>query len=211
MNTRAVSICLTLCALAVPCRAADVAVPPALAAAFADGGDRVVRQAFVPDPDHRVGEVRLIQRGDAVVVQTLLYTRILSRVVAEIEKKETTNWAPPQPGSEDAARYVAALRAAREAVYRNTPRSDPRDTPRQKMLIEFLLRPSTAAVYLGGFDMAEEGGSVRVTGRRPLAVLELSRRYVSRNMRLIVADSFHLPESEVDGLLGPLASLLRSH
>lgn len=209
MRARNVFACLTLFALAAPCRAGDVAVPPALAGQLTDGADRIVRQAFVPDADRRVGEVRLIERGDGVVVQTLLYTRILARVVSEIEKKETTNWAPPRPGAEDAAKYVAALQAARETVYRDTPRSDPRDTPRQKLMIEFFLKPSAAAVYLGGFDMTEEGGGVRVTARRPLAVLELSRDYIARNMRLIVADSFHVPESEVDATLGPLAALLR--
>src|SRR5262245_25756123 len=54
-------------------------------------GDTIHARCVVPDNLRKVGEVRLVTRGNAVVVQTLLSTKVLSRVLAEIAKKEQRN------------------------------------------------------------------------------------------------------------------------
>ena len=153
-------------------------------------GDRVVRRAFVPSPDQKVGEVRIVRRGDAQVVQTLLYSKILSRVVAEIRKKEAANWPPGAPGHEDAERYGAALARVQEQIWDRMPRSETVRDRRQKMWIEFVLSPQRALVAMGPFEMQEAGGEVKVVKREALVVVEPSRDYVERNMRLIEVDAF---------------------
>ena len=76
-----------------------------------------MQRAFVPDPAQRVGEVRILRRGDATVVETLLYTKVLSRVVGEIRKKELANW----PGSADVAAYLEALSQVQKTVESRLP------------------------------------------------------------------------------------------
>ena len=83
---RGALVFVVLVALGGECRGGGA---PALPAPLLDAAaDRVVARTVVPDATRKVGEVRLVQRGDAVVVQTLLATTVLPRVVAEIRKKE---------------------------------------------------------------------------------------------------------------------------
>lgn len=152
--------------------------------------DRIVRRALVPSPEQRVGEVRIVRRGDAQVVQTLLYSKILSRVVSEIRKKEAANWPPGAPGHPDAERYGAALAQVQEQIWDRLPRSEAVRDRRQKMWIEFVLAPQRALVAIGPFEMQEAGGEVKVVKREALVVFEPSRGYVERNMRLIEVDAF---------------------
>ena len=79
--------------------------------------DRVLERAYVPSASDKVGEVRLIRRGGADVVQTLLYSKILSRVVAEIRKKELANWPQGAPFHDDALRYVAILDRVQKEIW----------------------------------------------------------------------------------------------
>ena len=159
--------------------------------ALLDGArDRVVRHAFVPSPEQKVGEVRIVQRGDAQVVQTLLYSKILSRVVSEIRKKEAANWPPDAPGHADAVRYGEALEQVQKQIWERMPRNEAVADRRQKMWIEFVLAPQRALVAIGAFEMEETGGEVKVVKRETLALQEPSREYVERNMRLIEVDAF---------------------
>lgn len=168
--------------------------------------DEVVARSFVPSPERRVGEVRLIRRSDANVVQTLLYTKVLRRVVGEIREKELANW-PEGPGREDALAYAGALAAAQKRIWgRLVAEGPPRDR-RQKLWIEFVLTPVDARVAIGAFEMDEPAGEVRVRSRETLAVLEPSRDYVARNMLLIAADAFRVDGDALRALLEPLELL----
>ena len=185
--------------------AAEPDLPPRLAARLDPRADELVASIRVPSGDRPVGEVRLIRRGDANVVQTLLYTKVLSRVVAEIRKKELANW-PEPPGRDDALRYVEALEATQGRLWKQLPQ-DPEADRRQKMWIEFVLAPDAAFVAVGGFEMDPAADPVRVTARQALEWLEPSRGYVRENMRLIAADSFHVEGAALEERLAPLALL----
>ena len=208
---RAIGVAWLLVAcLDVALASAEPVVPAHLAPLFDASHDEVVRQAFVPSPEEKVGEVRLVRRGDYDVVQTLLYTKVLSRVVAEIRKKELAGW-PDGPGHDDSLRYVEALEGVRRTIWNRMPRDKQTADRRQKLWIEFVLGERAAAVALGAFEMddgidAADGG-VRVRTREPLVVLEPSRAYVHRNMRLIAADSFHVEEAALGEVLGSLRLL----
>ena len=207
---RGAALLLAACCLARAAPAEPV-VPARLAPLFDASRDEVVRSTFVPSPQEKVGEVRLVKRGAYDVVQTLLYTKVLSRVVAEIRKKELANW-PDGPGHEGALRYCDALETVRRTIWDRMPRNVQTSDRRQKLFIEFALGERADAVALGAFEMDETSttdGAVRVRSREPLVVHEPSRAYVQRNMRLIAADSFHVEEAALAPLLGPLRLLLQ--
>jgi len=194
------------CALAGEAPGAAGAPPPGGAVWLDPGSDLVLARSAVPSPERRVGEVRLIRRGEADVVQTLLYTKVLRRVVGEIRRKELSNW-PEGPGHEDALHYVDVLAAVQQRIWARLSASKAVRDRRQKMWIEFVLAPGAALVACGAFEMDEPAGEVRVLRRETLMVLEPSPDYVRRNMRLIAADAFHAEGAALDELLAPLALL----
>jgi hypothetical protein len=153
--------------------------------------------------------VRLLRRGDATVVQTLLVTRLLPRVTAEIRMKEERNWPAELPGHVDMLAYVQALSVAQEQLRAALPAADARNLAdvdrRLRLLIEFAASPASASVEISEFTPVAADRPYDVASRRPLAAPAVGRSYVLRNMRLILADSFHVPETDVDriGALGP--------
>lgn len=176
------------------------------ALAEAPPADVVVTRAYVPSSTRRVGEVRIVQRGEAAVVQTLLYTSLLRRAVDGIHDKETANWPADRAGHVDALRYLAALEVQADRVLA-APAPDDR---RRRLLIEFVLDGPRSVVLLGDFDMTGPDGDVTVTARRVARTLALSPDYVRRNMQLIVADAFDLAPDAIGPVLGPLAPRLGS-
>jgi len=178
---------------------------PAPAVPTDGAADRVVKRTDVPDATRKVGEVRLVQRGDAIVVQTLLATKVMSRVLAEIRKKETGNWPADHPGHEDMERYLAAIDEKAEALRGARDAGD--GDRRVRLAIELVATKDAEGLVLATFAGDESGGFLAPTDRRVLETVALGRPYVVRNMRLILSDAFHVPETEVDGLapLGPIA------
>lgn len=172
----------------------------ATAAGISDAAeDEVKASTPVPDAVRKLGEVRLLARGEAVVVQTLLQTRLLSRVVAEIRVKEGRNWPVDDEGTRA---YLAALDAARDAVEKREIPFGEKDR-RRRLLIEFAADEKEAVVLLGSFRFTGEEAAPALPEREILATVAVPRAYVLRNMRLILADSFQVPEADV-GRLGPL-------
>jgi hypothetical protein len=168
-------------------------------------GDRVLAATVVPDAVRKVGEVRLVARGEATVVQTLLATKALSRVVSEIRKKEEGNWPAGRPGREDMERYLAALfRVADGLAARRDGAGD--GDRRIRLAIEFVATRDVTGLSLAEFDAVEDDGRIRSVTLRPVETFPLPRAYVLRNMRLILADAFHLAEGDV-GTLGPLGPI----
>jgi hypothetical protein len=164
------------------------AAAPAHLALLDAGADVDLAATPVPSAVRRVGEVRVIRRGAAAVVQTRLETTILRRAVAEIGVKERASWPTGAPGRADAERYVAALRAAAERLPR-PPVAPPADR-RQRLLIEFVLDADDALVVIGPFEPAGDGAAPRSAWLGVPTVLELGRAYVRGNMEHIVADAF---------------------
>lgn len=156
----------------------------------------------MPDAARKVGEVRLVARGDATVVQTLLRTKVLARVVGEIRKKEAANWPPDAAGHGDMLRYVDTVAGAAAAA----PADDQR---RQRLLIEFVAAPGgVCGVRLATFSGDEVDGALAPGDIHTVALLALGRAYVFPNMRFILADAFGIPVTDVEriGPLGPLAN-----
>ncbi len=195
MKARRLALPLLACALTA---ASEPVVPPRLAPWLDTSSDQLVQKVFVPNPAQRIGEVRILRRGDATVVETLLYTKVPSRVIGEIRKKELANW----PTSADAAAYLEALAQVQKAVESRLPGEGRGADRRQKIWIDFVLAPQAAFIAMGSFQSDVTNGKLEVVSRETLAVLEPSREYVERNQRLIAADSFHV---------GDAATLLPEH
>lgn len=203
---RAMALAVAFALLAI----APAGTPQAATAMAADGdvaldeasADRVHAVAPVPDANRRVGVVRLLSRGNAVVVQTLLDSRLLARAVAEIRAKEKRAW-----GDADAAStaYLAALESALATV-ESRPADDER---RRRLLIEFAADDRASVVLVGTFASFDDRTMAHPRSREVLARLEPPREWTLREVRLVVADAFDVPEAEVDrvGPLGPAASL----
>ena len=180
---------------------ARAAAAPAALPVFDAATDRVVSRTVVPDQVRRQGEVRLVTRGDATVVQTLLATKVLRRVVAEIRKKEERNWPAGSAGHDDMVRYVDALAAAASAV----EAAEGDEDHRYRLLIELVASADRGGIVIGEFQGDEADGVLQPTSAQTITTLPVDRQYLLRNMRLILADAFHLEESQVDrlGALGP--------
>jgi len=171
-------------------------VCPGLAQSAAE---TVVTRVFVPSATQRVGEVRLLWRDDVPVVQTLLYTKLLERVVREITAKEEANWPGSLAGRADAERYLEALRAAEEAIPR-VRAGGPKVDRQRRMLIEFYVDGSKGVVTFATFQAEGERDDIRVGACQRLAQIEVSKAYAERNMKLIAADAFGVPAADVEGL-----------
>jgi len=197
---RIIAACVALAVGAVPAAATD---PTAGQTALLDiRSDVVVDRAFVPSARRPQGEVRIVRRGGHAVVQTLLYTRVLKRVVGAITDKERRNWPAGAAGHADMERYVAALEAFRRAAAERPDQAGPDVDRRVRALVEFIDAPGEPLVAIGGVTLEGTGGleetaeSVRIRARATPSVLTLSADYVRRNMALIVADAFSIKPGE---------------
>lgn len=182
---------LVVAALHLLCTAA-AANPPAQG--------EIVRREPVRGGGNTLGEVRLIRRGDARIVETVLRTALLRRVVGEIRDKELANWQSGRPGYDDALAYIKALEEAASELVGRARRAQKRD-PTLELLIEFSSSPSTVSVTLWDIEVEAKGGEFSVKDRRRLRDVPVTRDYVDRNMRLILADSFGISEAEAAALL----------
>ncbi len=184
-----VALGLVMLSTASPVRADDATATPAVV-------ETVVTREFVPSSERRVGEVRLLRRNGERVVQTLLYTKLLDRVVREIASKEAKNWPKPITGHDDAQRYLEGLRAAEEALPK--PDEGSPDVDRQRrLLIEFRREGDVGIIDFATFELEGERDDLRVVDRKPIQRIEVSAAYAQRNMDLIAADAFDVPEQKV--------------
>jgi hypothetical protein len=173
-----------------PTAPAAAPAPDARAALLDMSHDVVVDRVFVPSAEKPQGEVRIVRRDGHVVVQTLLYTRVLKRIIRAIGEKERRNWPGGAAGHDDMERYLTALEDFRRAAA-GTPGTGTTDADRRvQMLIEFIDAPAGALVAIGAATFEGSGDDLRVRARVTPSVPALSADYVRRNMPLIVSDAF---------------------
>jgi hypothetical protein len=171
--------------------------------ACAATGETVIRHAPVPvDPPYQ-GEVRLLRRDSATVVQTLLYSKVMNRVVAAIQKKELKGWPQGKEGSEDSRRYIEELLQAYETIReRAKERQKAGDKDRYLQLaIEFVLEGERGYVAFYVPTLTQEDDRLVLHKKELLKKLPLSRHYLRRNMQLILEDNFQLEPDEAAELL----------
>jgi len=203
MNTRAAAV-IALSVLIALGASPGIARPAGSARLYDGSPDIVVLRAFVPSEDRPQGEVRLIRRGEAVVMQTVLYTRFLKRVVEEIRKKELASWPGDREGHEDARKYIEAVQKARNRILERFAARTNRGDRLQKMLIEFILSDDASIVAIFEPVLEDGNGDVRIVSKRPIVVLDLSRTYVRGNIYEIAWDALKLGRNRSKDLLEPI-------
>ncbi len=169
--------------------------------------DQIMRRVIVPSRDQPQGEVQLIRRNDLLVVQTLLSSRILKRVVAAIDAKERRSWPEAREGHVDSSRYREELFRATEKAWEIFRQRGNRDETRQALAIEFILGPEKSLIALSLPKIAGEYGNLRLTDKRPVKVWRVSGGYVRMNALEIIKDSFHLDDAKAAELLKSLLAL----
>jgi hypothetical protein len=163
--------------------------------------DVLVDRAFVPSERSVHGEVRGIRRDGGVCVQTILYSRILRRGLAGIERKEREAWPPDRDGFEDSSLYLSSLEdASRQMLSRSDNSRNPED-PKQKMAIEFVLSDTRAFHAIYDVDLSESETGVVIEAKEIVALRDASPSYVSRAMRLMVASAFHVDDATAETIL----------
>jgi hypothetical protein len=163
--------------------------------------DQVVQRVVVPSLEQPQGEVQLIRRRGLLVVQTLLASRVLKRVVAAIDAKERSRWPEASEGHVASRRYRDELfRATEKAWEAFRQRSDSKET-RQTLAIEFILGQEESLIALSLPQIVGEYGNLSLVDKHPVKIWRASRAYVRENILEIIKDSFQLDDVDVENLL----------
>lgn len=164
----------------------------------------LLRRAPVPAKPPHQGEVRLVRRDSALVLQTVLYSKVLRHVVMAIRRKELNEWPEGRDGWLDSRRYSDELFRAYETVRerdRNRTAEDSRYLP---LLIEFTLEQNRSYVRLYQPSLEQAGETFSLQDKTLLLELRVSRDYAYNNMLAIIRDSFQLEPQDAVELLQPV-------
>ncbi len=148
-----------------------------------DSREEVVERAAIRARGRLHGEVRLLRRGSMVVLQTLLVTRTLGRVVARIRDKEEEIWPQGSAGHEASRRYREALTGAVAQVLERE-RSD----RYRRLLIELRLAAGAGVVAFAVPTTHNEDGWQRVLSSEGIRELAIPCDWVRREIELVAAD-----------------------
>jgi len=178
-----------------------VATHPSVVQASADS---VIWRAPIPaEPPHQ-GEVRLIRRDSALVMQTILNSKVLKHVIAAIQKKELRAWPEDREGWVDSRRYSDELYRAYEVVLTDAKDREDKADRHLRLMIEFVLEERRSFVIFYAPTLTERGKQYSVQEKKVLKKLITSRGYLYNNLREIVRDSFQLDEKEALKLMQPI-------
>ena len=166
--------------------------------------DQIVKRVVIPSVEQPQGEVQLIRRRELLVVQTLLSSRILKRVVAAIDAKERRSWPEAREGHVASSRYREELFRATEKAWEAFRQRSERNETRQSLAIEFILGSKQSLIALSLPQIAGEYGNLSLLDKQSVKVWRVSGDYVRKNAVEIIKDSFHLDDAEAEELLKPL-------
>ena len=177
---------------------------PTLPSVVQASADSVIWRAPIPaEPPHQ-GEVRLIRRDSALVMQTILNSKVLKHVIAAIQKKELRAWPEDREGWVDSRRYSDELYRAYEAVRRGAKDREDKEDRHLRLMIEFVLEERRSFVIFYVPTLTVRGEQYSVQEKKALKKLITSRGYLYNNLREIVRDSFQLDEKEALKLMQPI-------
>jgi len=178
---------------------------PRFAAQLDPSHDRVIERVVVPTREQPQGEVQVVRRGELVVVQTLLASRLLKRVAATIDAKEQKSWPPGSDGYAGSLRYRDELYQAVARSWQDYRQREDRSETRQRLVIEFILGPRHSLVALSLPVYTGEPGNLQVVDKQVVSVWSAPRDYVRLNSAAIVADNFNLDTQAAAKLLERVA------
>ena len=162
-------------------------------------GDAILQRAWVPNSWVPQGEIRLIQRDQQAVVQSVLWTRHLGLVADHIAGRERDGWGDDP----SAAAYVAALRACVADVMKGESPSGPR-----ALAIDFIAGPQGEQVVFSRPQVRKGESGLELDEGPVLRRMQLPAAYVRRNQYRILDDAFG---RQVGAASNALAKLLQDN
>lgn len=178
---------------------------PAASFATHNEPDQLIRYAPVPAEPPYQGEVRLLRRNSALVVQTLLNSKVMPHVVGVIQNNEVRDWPEGREGATDSRRYTEELIKALQTI-RDRAEEGQRFL---QLMIEFVLDGQQNYVALYAPTLTQKGDRLVLQKKVLLKKLPLSRRYVYKNVLFIIQDCFHLEVDKALELVRPVAGFLK--
>ena len=162
-------------------------------AAEAHEPETILRRAWIPSAERPQGEIRLVERSGVPVVEVLLHTRVLKRVVAGIRDKEKAAWPNGGEGAEASRLYLEALEASAADVRRAhapTEKGQPPPSPKLGLLIEIGAAGDKGFAAFSDVDVVEAKDGLEVRRVRPLRRLDQPVAWAKRTVELIRAEHF---------------------
>ncbi len=146
-------------------------------------GDVIVARSAIEARGRSHGEVRLLRRGGAAVVQTLLVTRTLKRAAGRIRDKEESSWPAGSREVGTARLYLEALEAAVAKVL------EAEQTGRTRgLLIEIELFRNAGGIVLAK-PVTEDGAQgLALVASEPISRLDVPCSWARREIELIAED-----------------------
>jgi hypothetical protein len=146
--------------------------------------------AFVPSKKKPQGEIQLVKRGRAWVLQSIFYTKYPTRFLKEVKKKEAKAWPKKDmPGKADSDRYLKGLEKAIETIKAAYAKDKPEDK-RRKLLVELVFSAAHNFVVFSTVKLEKKADRETIASATPIAITALSSEYLRREITLIAEDSF---------------------
>ncbi|MGH7804251.1 MAG: hypothetical protein ACREQJ_07870 [Candidatus Binatia bacterium] len=164
-------------------------------AAVAHEPETILRRAWIPSAARPQGEIRLADRSSVPVIEVLLHTRLLSRVVARIRDKEKAAWPDGSEHADASRRYLEALEQSAADVRRAhspTPAEKGAKPPSPKLglLIEIGAAGDRGFANFSDVDVVVAKDGLEVRRVRPLRQLDQPVAWAKRTVELIRAEHF---------------------
>ena len=168
------------------------------------GTSQIIQRAPVPEKPPYQGEVRLVRRESALVVQTVLNSKVMRHLVAAIQKKELRTWPENRDGWLDSRHYSEALYLAYERVQTRAKSREKSSSRYLQLLIEFVLDERRS--YVGFYEptLIQDADRLDIKEKELLEKIKVSRAYAYNNMQVILQDRFKLEAEEVLELMLPV-------
>lgn len=173
----------------------------ALLAGSVHGQEPWLARAFIPSSNNVHGEVRLLKRGEAACVQTLLYSKYLRRGLHEMTKQERLAWPEGWPCCEASSNYLADLDTVKYAVLGDSTPATNEAPEAKRMLIEFTFSPTGSCHAVGDMDLAGPPEALEVVQTRLRQTREAPPYYISRAMWLMGRRAFAASDEALRALL----------
>jgi len=145
--------------------------------------------AFIPSADNVHGETRLLQRGDAACVQTILHSASFRRGIKEIISRESDMWPAGRAGYEDSQRCCHEIERAKQIILEE-PRTENEQGKPYTLLMEYIFQPDKCRIEFFRADVKRDAGSFEVISKTPISQLSVSDEYMSRAMLIMTAAAF---------------------
>jgi hypothetical protein len=169
---------------------AAISFPGWVSLAGVDPAESCVASAFIPSADNVHGETRLLRRGDAACVQTILHSASFRRGIKEVLSREKEVWPAGRTGYEDSQRCCGEIEKVKQIILEEPRTEDDAGRP-YTLLMEYTFQPGACRIEFFHADVKRDTGSFLVTSKTPISQIAVSDDYMSRAMLIMTAAAFN--------------------